>query len=46
MIIQITIDRKTGEKLDEKVTSEKEVDKDEYYRPLVELFGNMILNRK
>ncbi|WP_162862500.1 hypothetical protein [Acetivibrio cellulolyticus] len=43
-IIQITIDRKTGQKLGEKAIGEKEVDEDEYHQPLVEIFGNMILN--
>ena len=38
-----TIDRHTGELKNEEITSYKEVDEDEYYRPLVEMYGDRIL---
>ena len=41
--VRITIDRKTGQALNKQVLEEREIDENEYFRPLVELFGNKIL---
>ena len=41
--VRITIDRKTGRALNKQVLEEREIDENEYFRPLVELFGNKIL---
>lgn len=41
--VRITIDRKTGQTLDRQVLEEKEIDENEYFRPLVEIFAKRIL---
>ena len=41
--VKTTIDRKTGEVIKQEITGYKEVDEDEYYRPLVEMYGKRIL---
>jgi len=41
--VRITIDRKTGQTLSTQVLEEKEMDENEYFRPLVEIFGKRIL---
>lgn len=41
--IRITIDRKTGQTLSTQVLEEKEMDENEYFKPLVEIFGKRIL---
>ena len=38
-IKKIKINRKTGEKIKEEILEIKEVDEDEYFRPLVEIYG-------
>ena len=44
---RIKIDRKTGEKIKEEILETQEVDEDEYFRPLVEIYGrNFIKNFK
>lgn len=42
-IVKTTIDRKTGEKLEEQVLEPVDMTEDEYYRPLVEVMGNRFL---
>ena len=44
-IMRVTIDR-TGRQLEEKIVGYKEVDEDDYYRPLVEIFGERILKER
>lgn len=39
----VTICRKTGKVLKEEILEVFEMDEDEYYRPLVEVFGNAFL---
>ena len=39
----VTIDRHTRKLKNEEITGYKEVDEDEYYRPLVEMYGKRIL---
>lgn len=41
--VRITIDRKTGQTLSTQVLEEKEMDENEYFRPLAEIFGKRIL---
>ena len=41
--VRITTDRKTGQTLSTQVLEEKEMDENEYFRPLVEIFGKRIL---
>lgn len=41
--IRITIDRKTGQTISTQVIDEQEMSEDEYFRPLVEIFGKRIL---
>lgn len=41
--IRITIDRKTGQTIGTQVIDEQEMSEDEYFRPLVEIFGKRIL---
>ena len=36
--IRTTIDRHTGEVLQEEIVGDEEVDEDKFYRPLVEIF--------
>lgn len=42
-VIRTTIDRKTGKTLSKQVIEEKEMDENEYFRPLVQVFGDRIL---
>jgi len=42
-VVKATIDRNTGEVLKREVVEHIEVDEDEYYRPLVEIFGEKII---
>lgn len=42
-IVRTTIDRKTGQRLSEKIIGYEEVDEDAYYRPLVEIYGKRVL---
>ena len=41
--IRITIDRKTGQTIGTQVIGEQEMSEDEYFRPLVEIFGKRII---
>lgn len=42
-VIRTTIDRKTDKTLSKQVIEEKEMDENEYFRPLVQVFGDRIL---
>lgn len=42
-IVRTTIDRKTGQELNQEVIGTEEIDEDKFYRPLVEIFGKRIL---
>lgn len=42
-IVRTTIDRKTGQELNQEVIGTEEIDKDKFYRPLVEVFGSRVL---
>lgn len=42
--VKVTLDRKTGKKLHEETIGYEEMDEDEYYRPLVEMFWSRIKN--
>ena len=42
-IIRITIDRKTGQQIEQEIIGYEEIDEDAYYRPLVEMLGDRIL---
>jgi len=42
--VKVTLDRKTGKKLHEETIGYEEMDEDEYYRPLVEIFWSRIKN--
>lgn len=42
-IIRITIDRETGQQIEQEIIGYEEIDEDAYYRPLVEVFGKRII---
>ncbi|MDD2494693.1 MAG: hypothetical protein PHE29_05825 [Tissierellia bacterium] len=44
-IIRTSIDRKTGKKISEEIIEVKEMDEEEYYRPLVRILGDDFLKR-
>ena len=42
-IVRVTIDRKTGQQLSERIIGFEEIDEDTFYRPLVEVLGKRVL---
>lgn len=42
-LVTITVDRHTGETISREVKETKEVDEDQFYRPLVEVLGDEFL---
>ena len=44
-IQRVRIDLKTRKKISEEIIEEKEIDEDEYYRPLVKILGDDFLRR-
>lgn len=41
-IIRTTTDKRTGRLIEERIIGIQEVDEDAYYRPLVEIIGNLV----
>ncbi len=44
-ILKVRIDLKTRKRISEEIIGEKEIDEDEYYRPLVKILGDDFLRR-
>lgn len=42
-VVRVTIDRKTGQRLQEEIVGYEEVNEDAFFRPLVEMYGKQIL---
>lgn len=42
-LITVTVDRNTGKTISREIKEVKEVDEDEFYRPLVEVLGDAFL---